>query len=323
MGAEYDIVIIGAGPGGLAAGLYSARAGMSTVILEKLGPEGSGGQALLTPAIENYPGFESTSGVELAEKMRAQAERFGARIESFEVTGIEKLPDGRFRVERGHEKDLLASPFTGLSVIIATGARPKKLGVPGEERLLGRGVSTCATCDGPFYKGKRVVVAGGGNKALEEARLLAGFADKVSIIHRRDRFRAEEALQRSLLSLGEEKVEPVMNSVVKVVLGDERVEGVVVQHVDTGEERRIPCEGFFVSIGMIPNTEFVQGFLKLDAGGGVLTDEAMRTSVEGVFAAGDCRKKTLNQVVTACADGATAAYSAARYVQVKKGEGYP
>jgi thioredoxin reductase (NADPH) len=304
----HDVIIIGGGPAGLAAGIYSCRAGAKTLLLEKLVP---GGQTNLTALIENYPGFpEGIPGQQLMQKMKLQATEAGLEIISGEVTKIEK--------KIVTAKD---TKYKTLAIIVATGAQPRKLGVPGEEKFLGKGVSYCATCDGPLFKGQDIVVVGGGNTAAEEASFLTKFARKVILIHRRDTLRSSRILQERVL--GNKKIEIVWDSSITEILGGERVAGVRVKNKKTGNEEDISCAGIFVSIGTIPATKFLSGIVSLDKEGYILTNEGMKTSTEGIYACGDCRKKLLRQIITACGEGALAAVEAVKYVEELKGSAYP
>ena len=299
----YDMLIIGGGPGGYTAALYAARAGLSVAVLEKLS---AGGQMALTHQIDNYPGFEEgVDGFELAGKMQAQAERFGAVTEYAEV----------------YQADLNANPkvvktsdgdFYGRTVVIATGANPRELGLSEEQSLMGRGVAYCAACDGMFYKGKTVVVVGGGNSAAADALLLSRVAKKVIIVHRRDTLRATKIYHQPLMNA--ENVEFVWNRTVEKILSDGKVSGIVVKDVNSGQEKQIECQGVFVSIGRKPATELVKDQLSLDGGGYIVADESTKTNIGGVFAVGDVRTKQLRQVVTAVADGAVAAHMAEEYL---------
>ena len=310
----YDLAIIGSGPAGLTAGIYGARAGLSTVILERLGP---GGQVVTTDVVENYPGFtEPISGYELTEKMLGQATNFGVEIRSSEVTGID--------APSGEDRKILSlgdGSLSALAVVIATGARHKRLGVPGEDRFWGKGISCCATCDGMFYRGKRVVVVGGGDTAVKETIFLTRFASEITLVHRRDRLRATKILRDRIFAMSD-KVKFAWKSAVKEVLGDDTVKAVRLSSVDSGEESVLECDGVFIFVGFAPNTEFLNGFVELDERGHVITDGNMATSVPGVFACGDARKKLLRQIVTACGEGATAAYAAQMYVENIKGTAY-
>ena len=303
----YDMLIIGGGPGGYTAALYAARAGLDVLVLEKLS---AGGQMALTHQIDNYPGFEEgVDGFELAEKMQAQAQRFGAQTEYAEVYGADL--DAQPKLVKTSEGD-----FYGKTVVIATGASPRELGLPEENSLIGRGVAYCAACDGMFYKGKTVVVVGGGNSAAADALLLSRVAKKVIIVHRRDTLRATKIYHQPLMNA--ENVEFVWNSTVKQILSNGKVSGIVVQDVNSGEEKQIDCEGVFVSIGRKPATELVKDSLQLDGNGYIIADESTKTSIDGVFAVGDVRTKQLRQVVTAVADGAVASHMAEEYLAEKQ-----
>jgi len=311
----YDIAIIGGGPAGLTAGLYACRGRMKTVLVEKMA---CGGQVLITDTIENYPGFpEGIKGPDLADWMTKQAERFGleVRLDEVKSIGLKKGEKEPFSVKLAD-----GSEIRSLSVIAAMGASWNKLGIPGEKELTGRGVSYCATCDGPLFKGKEVVVVGGGDTALEDALFLTKFAGKVTIVHRRDRLRATKILQERAVT--NNKIELCLNSVATEVLGKSKCEGLKVKDVKDGKEKTLKADGIFVLIGISPNSEAVKGILKLDDRGYIITDDDMRTSVEGIFACGDVRKKLLRQVVTATGDGATAAFNAQHYVERIKGVEY-
>lgn len=303
MNEIYDAVIVGGGPGGYAAALYCARAGLSTVVLEKLAP---GGQMGLTAQIDNYPGFdEGISGFALGDKMRKGAERFGAKTQVTEVLSLQL---------EGAEKQIETTDGTilGRTVILATGARAKGLGLPGEEALAGRGLSFCAACDGMFYRGKTVVVVGGGNSAAGDALLLSRLCQKVILVHRRDTLRASRVYHKPLLEA--ENVEIHWNCNVTQLLQDIRLTGVRIKNSVTGEETDLTCDGLFISVGRAPATELVKDQLTLDPAGYVVADESTRTNLPGVFAVGDVRTKALRQVVTAAADGAVAAHYAEAYL---------
>ena len=302
MAKIYDMVIIGGGPAGYTAALYAARAGLSVIVLEKLS---AGGQMAQTHQIDNYPGFvEGVGGFELGMQMQQQAERFGAKTLNALVQRV----------------DLTANPkvietsegvFRARTVVLATGANPRELGLPHEKELLGRGVAYCAACDGMFYKGKTVVVVGGGNSAAADALLLSRIVDRVIVVHRRDTLRAENISREPLMQAG--NVEFRWNSVVTELLHDEVVTGVRIRDVQTGEETEIECGGVFVSIGRKPATELVEGQLALDSGY-IVAGETTETSIPGVYAVGDVRTKLLRQVVTAVADGAVAVHMAEEYL---------
>jgi thioredoxin reductase (NADPH) len=302
----YDLIIAGAGTAGLTAGIYAARAGMSALIIESLF---AGGQIARAHVVENYPGFpEGVSGAELALKFREQAERLGARIENAQITGFEL---------EGDEKRVLTqdAEYSAKTVILAMGANYKSLGLKSEKKLVGSGVSYCATCDGAFFKRKDVAVIGGGDTALEDALYLSGFANHIYVVHRRDELRAQKALQKT--AMANEKIEFVWDSVVETVLGKSFVEGVRIKNTKTEQLRDISVSGVFVAIGITPQTEVVKGKVNIDESGYIITDAFMRTSIPGVFAAGDIVKKPLRQVVTAAADGAVAVYSALSYLREK------
>lgn len=299
----YDTIIIGGGPGGYTAALYAARAGLETLVIERLS---AGGQMALTQQIDNYPGFaDGVGGYELAEQMQRQAERFGAQTRNAQVQRLDL---------KANPKAVETSEGTFLcrTVILATGANPRELGLPGEKELVGRGVAYCAACDGMFYKGKTVVVAGGGNSAAADALLLSRIAKKVILIHRRDTLRATKVYHEPLLKA--ENVEFRWNSVVTKLLHGDRLTGVRIQNVQTGEEADIAADGVFVSVGRIPATELVAQQLELDGGGYIAAGETTETSIPGVYAVGDVRTKPLRQVVTAVADGATAVHMAEAFL---------
>ena len=299
----YDMIIIGGGPGGYTAALYAARAGLNTLVLEKLS---AGGQMALTHQIDNYPGFEDgIDGFELGEKMQRQAERFGAQTEYAEV----------FRVDLTAQPKMVETSegiFRGRTVVLATGANPRELGVDGEAALVGRGVAYCAACDGMFYRGKTVVVVGGGNSAAADALLLSRIAKKVILVHRRDSLRATKVYHQPLLQA--ENVEFAWNSQVVELLHGEKLTGVRIRDVHTGEEREIACDGLFVSVGRKPATAFLEGQVALDASGYIIAGESTETNLPGVYAVGDLRTKALRQVVTAVADGAMDVHAAEEYL---------
>ncbi len=299
----YDVIVIGGGPGGYTAALYAARANLSVAILEKLSP---GGQMGTTDVIDNYPGFpQGVNGFELAMQMKEGAERFGAQTQLAEVTQVELA---------GQVKTIHTSggDYQARTVVLATGAHPRELGLPGERELRGRGVSYCATCDGMFYRGKTVVVVGGGNTAVADVLYLSRLCEKVYLVHRRDTLRASKVYLDPLQKA--ENVEFVWDSEVKQLLRDQAVTGVRVRNKKTGEERDIPCGGVFVAVGYLPNTQLYRGQVELDEAGYVLADETTQTNLPGVFAVGDLRKKPLRQVVTAASDGAVAAHFIEEYL---------
>jgi thioredoxin reductase (NADPH) len=299
----YDTVIIGGGPAGYTAALYAARAGLDTLVLEKMSV---GGQLAVTDIIDNYPGFEEgINGFELGMKMQSSAEKFGARTEYTEVLSV-SLQDSIKTVSTS------SGDISARTVIIATGAAPRKLGIDGEEALTGRGVHYCAHCDGRFYKDKTVVVVGGGNTAVSDALYLSRLAKKVYIVHRRDSLRATKIYHEPLMRA--ENVEKIWDSTIESLISDGHVKGVKVKNLKNGEVREISADGVFVSIGRRPSSELFSGQIEVDGGGYIVADESTKTDVEGVFAAGDVRTKTLRQVVTAVADGATAAHYAEEYL---------
>lgn len=300
----YDTLIIGGGPAGYTAALYAARAGLKTAVLERMCP---GGQMGLTDIIDNYPGFpEGVDGIMLGINMQMQAERFGAKTLYEDVVSVD-FTDPR-------EKKIITSSntYSARTVIIATGANPRELGLPNERALTGKGVHYCAHCDGRFYKGKTVAVVGGGNSAVSDALYLSRVTDKVFVIHRRDTLRATKIYHEPLMKA--QNVEFVWDSAVTEILSDGRVTGAKVQNLKDGSERQIDFSGLFVSIGRSPATDFLGGALELDDYGYIKADESTRTSVPGVFAVGDVRTKALRQVVTAVSDGATAVHYAEEYL---------
>lgn len=299
----YDMIVVGGGPGGYTSALYAARAGLDTLVLEKLS---AGGQMALTEEIDNYPGFEEgIDGFTLAEKMQQQAERFGAKsayaqVEHMDLTAAPKV------------LETSEGTFYGRTVVLATGANPRELGLANEAALTGRGVAYCAACDGMRYKGKTVVVVGGGNSAAADAMLLSRIAQKVILVHRRDTLRATKVYHEPLMQA--ENIEFRWNSTVTELLHEDKLTGVKLKDVNTGEETVLPCDGVFISVGRRPATELVQGQLQLDRSGYVIADETTKTNLPGVYAVGDVRTKPLRQVVTAVADGATAVHMAEEYL---------
>lgn len=301
----YDVVIVGGGPAGLTAGLYCGRARLKTLILEKAA---IGGQAATSDIIENYPGFPGgINGFELTETMKKHALEFGMETREIKpVTSIDS--DGDIRVVSSED-----DAFRAKAVIVASGAEPRKLGVPGEEELRGRGVSYCATCDGAFYQDREVAVIGGGNSAAEEANFLTRFASRVYVIHRRDELRADKILQERILK--NDKIEMVWDTHLKKILGDGKVEEIVVENKNTHDRSSIKVDGVFIYIGTVPNTGFCEGFLELDDREFIVTDDGLMSSVPGVFACGDCRANRLKQVAIAVGEGALAAFEAAKYIE--------
>ena len=299
----YDMIVIGGGPAGYTAALYGARAGLSTLVLEKLS---AGGQMALTDIIDNYPGFpDGIDGFTLGEQMQQNAERFGAVTELAEVYSLNA--QGEHKVVETSE-----GTFLGRTVVLATGAGPRELGLPNEQSLVGRGVHYCAACDGMRYRGKTVAVIGGGNSAVADALQLARVAAKVIIIHRRDSLRATKVYHDPLMNL--ENVEFLWNSEVSEILADKAVKGLRVRNVVSGEEQELAVEGVFVSIGRKPASQLVADQVELDRAGYIVADESTRTNIPGVYAVGDVRTKVLRQVVTAVADGAMAAHYASEYL---------
>ena len=299
----YDMVIIGGGPGGYSAALYAARAGLDVIVLEKLS---AGGQMALTHQVDNYPGFaEGIDGFTLGMQMQEGAERFGAKTEYAEVLSLDLVSDPKRVVTS--EGD-----FYGKTIVYAAGAGPRKLELPEEKLLAGRGIHYCAACDGMFYKGKTVVVVGGGNSAVADALILARIAKKVILVHRRDTLRAEKVYLKALQEA--QNLEFRWNSVVSQVTHEDRVNGVVLKDVHSGAESELPCDAVFVSVGRIPNTQLLKGQVDLDSYGYVVADESCRTNIPGVFAVGDVRTKALRQIVTAAADGAVSVHYAEEYL---------
>jgi thioredoxin reductase (NADPH) len=316
MSERYDCIIIGAGPAGLGAALYTSRDRLKTLVLEKLVP---GGQINTTDRIENYPGIERIDGPGLIERMQKQATDFGAEIKtSSEVTALKKLQDANIEVSCDKDK------FITRTVILAPGSDYRKLGVPGEEefRNAGAGVSYCGTCDAPFFKGKQVVAVGGGNTALEETLHLTKFAGKVTLIHRRDEFRATKVLQEEIQAKANEPNSNLIityNTVATAIEGKEKVQSIKLKNVKTGEEENYHCDGVFIFVGMVPNTNFLKGFVDLTANGFIKCDCAyLRTKVPGVFAAGDCRVGAAMQLATAVGDGVLAAMMLKQYFRDPK-----
>jgi len=303
----YDVIIIGAGPAGMTAAVYTSRANLSTLMLERGVP---GGQMANTEEVENYPGYDHILGPELASKMFEHAKKFGAE---YAYGDVKEVIDGE------QYKTVVTSnqQYKARSIIIATGAEYKKLGVPGEKELGGRGVSYCAVCDGAFFKGKELVVVGGGDSAVEEGVYLTRFASKVTIVHRRDQLRAQKILQQR--AFANEKIDFIWNHTVKQIHEkDGRVGSVTLVHTQTGEEREFPCDGVFIYIGMVPLTKPFASLGITNENGYIETNERMETKVPGIFAAGDVREKSLRQIVTATGDGSIAAQSAQHYVEELK-----
>lgn len=301
---EFDTVILGGGPAGLSAGIYAARATGNIAIVDV---SMFGGQPSNYLELENYPAFPIIGGYDLMEKMEEHADKFG--VNKFPMEEIQKID----LVSNPKTIETLNHTFKAKSVIIATGAQPKKLGIKGEKEFLGRGVSYCAICDGAFYRDKTVAVVGGGNAALEEAMYLTKFAKKVYIIHRRNEFRADKIVQN--LAFKNEKLEFIYDTVVNEINGEDTVKSLVIENVKTNKVSNIDVDGIFPYIGFMPNTDLINGQVAQDSNGFIITDETMKTSIDGVFAAGDVRKTPLRQVITATSDGAVAAVYAGRYVE--------
>jgi thioredoxin reductase (NADPH) len=301
---EYPLVIIGGGPAGLTAGLYAARDRLSSLLIEKAF---IGGNINDAEKVENYPGFpDGIAGRELTRLMHEQATKFGLEVINAEVTGIEPG-------EKLHAVKTDAGTYTAKAVIIAGGSEREKLGVPGEKELTGRGVSYCATCDAPFFNGKKVAVVGGGNAAIYEALHLAKFASKVFVIHRRAELRATAIAQEK--AFAEPKIEFIWKSTVQAVEGKNRVESLKIKNVETGKESSLPVDGVFPAIGLKPNTTYLKGVLEMDSIGRIITDERLETSAPGIFAAGDIRTASIRQTISAAGDGATAAFYAKSYIE--------
>lgn len=297
----YDLIIIGAGPAGLTAALYAGRSRLNTLLIEKMAV---GGRILMSESIENYPGFPGgVSTRELMGKMEEQVRGLGVKIINDEVLDLDCL-----------KKTIKTSgaAYEAAAIIIASGARPRKLNVPGEEEYIGRGVSYCATCDAPFFKEKKLVIVGGGNAVAEEAIYLSRFASQVSVLHRRQDLRASAILQERMRQ--NKKIDFILSSVLTRIKGSKKVESVTVKDLLSGKENDFNCDGVFIYIGYEPETMFLKGKLKMDEAGFIAADEDMASSVEGIFACGDCRKKGLYQVINACGDGAVAADSAYKFI---------
>jgi len=300
----YEVIIIGGGPAGMTAGLYTSRSRLNTLLIET---GLLGGQITTTELIENYPGFPGgINGSELSQLMEEQAKRFGLEITQKEV--IEVRLEGDRKVVRTHESD-----YYSKTLIISSGTEYRKLGIPGEDAFIGKGVSFCATCDGAFFKDSRIVVVGGGDSALTEALFLTKFAKEVIIIHRRDALRATKIYQER--TFADPKITFLWNSVVQEIKGDKMVQSILVKNVKTNEVKEVQTEGIFLFVGISPKTQFLKGLVQMDEGGYILTNENCETSVKGIFAAGDCRKKLLRQVTTAVGDGATAAFAVEKYLE--------
>jgi thioredoxin reductase (NADPH) len=310
MDSDYDLIVIGGGAAGMAGAQYGARANLKTLLVEEMA---AGGQALLIDALENYPGVMGpVSGYDLSETMRKQAEAFGAAFLTATVSSLRK--EGR-----GFELETSEGKLSAKAVILATGAKHRHVGAPGEEEFGGRGVSYCATCDGPFFKGKRMLVVGGGDAACDESAFLAKLSDKIVVTHRKDRFRAQHALAER--TLRNPNIEVRFNTVVERIKGTKKVESVVLKKTEGAETYEEPFDAVFVFVGSIPQSALAEG-AKKDEAGYILTDERMASSVPGLFAAGDVRASSFRQLITAASDGAIAAHSASQYIDELKGEAY-
>lgn len=307
---DYDFVVIGGGCAGLAAAQYGARANLKTAVIEN---SVLGGQVLNIFDLENYPGvFPAQNGGEFINTMRNQAENFGAEFHNTTISSIDKI-DNKFKIQTS------SGTFHALAVVIATGATHRKLGIPGEEKLSGMGVSYCATCDGPFFRNKKIVVVGGGDSACDEATYLSTLTNDVTLIHRKGSLRAQKAVADRVLN--NPNIKTIFNTVVTEIKGDFKVEKIVLENLETGEKTDFSCDGVFIFVGMIPQTDLVE-MLPKDEGGYIKTNEEMETFIPGMYVAGDIRSKPFRQVVTATSDGAIAAWSAAKYIREIKGEVY-
>ncbi len=311
MGTDRDLIIIGGGAAGLSAAQYGARGNLNVLLLEETAP---GGQAVTIDSLENYPGLvEPLNGFDFCQKMEEQARKFGAEIGFSSVSSVRKA-DGVFTVQTD------GGPLTAASVIVATGAKHRRLGVPGEDSLAGRGVSYCATCDGPFFKNKRMVVVGGGDAACDEAGYLANLASSVLMVHRRERFRAQKALAARVMA--NPKIQVRFNAEVTEILGDSTVRAARIRDNRSGQTAEEETSAVFIFIGSDPQTGMLPIEAERDAGGYIITDQKMQTSIPGLFAAGDVRSSPFRQIVTAAADGAIAAHSAGKYIDEMRGEAY-
>jgi thioredoxin reductase (NADPH) len=300
---DWDIVIVGAGPGGLCAGLYGARANRRTVCVENYLP---GGEIQNTEFVEDYPGFEMISGPELAQKFEQQARKFGLEVVNDNV--VEIYSDGRHKIVKGDEDEYRAK-----AVIVATGGHPRKLGVPGEKELAGKGISYCALCDGAFFKDQVIAVVGGGDVAVEEGTFLTKYGSKVYIIHRRDKLRASKIVQERAFK--NEKIEFIWDSVVEKINGDNKVQSVSIKNVKTGKTRDLPVGAVFPLIGFVPNSKIFRDEIEKDEIGYIITNQHMETNIKGIWAVGDVRKQLCKQITNAVGDGTTAAVAADKYIE--------
>lgn len=308
---EYELIIVGAGPAGLTAGLYARRTELDSVLLERGVP---GGQLLNTELIDDYPGMENVGGMELAELMTKHAEKFGLEIETETVTRISRRDDGLFQVDTES-----GTVYRAPTVVLTAGGTPNKLEIPGEEEYAGKGVSYCAICDGAFFKGETIAVVGGGDAATEESDFLTRYAEKVYLIHRRDELRAQKILQERVF--GNPKIEIIWDTVVEEILGDEEgVKRLRLRNVETGEERFLDVTGIFIFIGFTPNTNLVEDHVDHDPAGYIVTDRDMRSSLPGLFVAGDVRSQLTRQITTAVGDATTAVIAAEKYLKEREEE---
>ena len=311
----YDVIIIGAGPAGLTAAIYTLRARLKALIIESPSIMSQAGYAAF---VENFPGFsQGVSGTQLLSDLKAQAASLGAELISGDVNGVESLKQ---KTQNVWQVNTTEKHYPALSIIAASGTSVRKLGISGEDKFLGKGLSYCAICDGAFFKEKEIAVIGGGDAAVEEAIFLTRFASKVTIVHRRDRLRATRLLQERALS--DKKIDISWSSIVDKILGENKVSGLRLKNSDTNILTELRCEGVFVSIGAIPNTGFLKNTVGLNDGGYITTDRELKASEKGIFACGDCRDTYLKQIVTACGDGALAAYSCQQYIDQLKGTVY-
>ncbi len=307
MEVQYDVIIVGAGPAGLTAAIYGARAGLKILVLERALP---GGYVATTDLIENYPGFgEGITGIELAEKMKQHALRFGTKIVSAEVSAVAKA-DKILSLKAGQTE------YTAKAVIIATGTTPKKLDIPGEDELRGRGVSYCATCDGPLFRGRKIAVIGGGNSAIQEGLFLLKFVEHITFVEFMPQLTADKILQDEIKK--EKRVEFFLYHIPLSINGKERVDSITIRHRETKEEKTIEASGVFIYVGLSPFSQCVRSTVELDEFGFVITNEKLETSVPGIYAAGDIRSDAIRQVVTACGDGATALIHCQHYIETLK-----
>jgi len=303
----YEVIIIGGGPAGMTAGLYTTRSRLNTLLIEL---SLFGGQMTTTELVENYPGFpDGINGSDLSQLMEKQAKRFG--LETIHQEVLEVKLEGGQKIVRTNE-----SNYCTEALIISSGTGYRKLGIPGEEAFIGKGVSFCATCDGAFFRDSRVVVVGGGDSALTEALFLTKFASEVTIIHRRDALRATKIYQER--TSANPKIKFLWNSVIQEIKGGKVVQSILVKNIKTNKVEELQTEGVFLFVGILPKTQFLKGLVQMDEGGYILTNEKCETSVKGIFAAGDCRKKLLRQITTAVGDGATAAFAAEKYLEEKE-----